>query len=56
MVEKGIHQFGLDPDQCLIIGDKQRDLDAAAAAGVDGVLINTNDRIPRPEEILDSYN
>lgn len=56
MVEKGIHQFGLDPDQCLIIGDKQRDLDAAAAAGVDGVLINTNDRIPRPEEILDPYN
>jgi hypothetical protein len=27
-------------------------LDAAAAAGVDGVLIDTNARIPLPEEIL----
>jgi len=52
MVEKGLHQFHLDPEQCLIIGDKQRDLDAAAAAGVDGVLIDTNARIPLPEEIL----
>lgn len=53
MVEKGLHQFNLDPEQCLIVGDKQRDLDAAAGAGVDGVLINTNDRIPLPEEVLD---
>jgi len=52
MIEKGLHQFHLDPEQCLIIGDKQRDLDAAAAAGVDGVLIDTNARIPLPEEIL----
>ena len=52
MIEKGLHQFRLDPEQCLIIGDKQRDLDAAAAAGVDGVLIDTNARIPLPEEIL----
>jgi phosphoglycolate phosphatase-like HAD superfamily hydrolase len=52
MIEKGLHQFHLDSEQCLIIGDKQRDLDAAAAAGVDGVLIDTNARIPLPEEIL----
>lgn len=52
MIEKGLHKFGLSADACLIVGDKQRDLDAAAAAGVDGVLIDTNARIPLPEEIL----
>ncbi len=52
MIEKGLHKFGLSAESCLIVGDKQRDLDAAAAAGVDGVLIDTNARIPLPEEIL----
>jgi D-glycero-D-manno-heptose 1,7-bisphosphate phosphatase len=52
MIEKGLHKFGLSAEACLIVGDKQRDLDAAAAAGVDGVLIDTNARIPLPEEIL----
>ena len=51
MVEKAIHRFDLDPAKCLIIGDRQRDLDAAAGAGVDGVLIETNQRIPLPEEV-----
>jgi D-glycero-D-manno-heptose 1,7-bisphosphate phosphatase len=55
MVEKGLHRFGLDPEECLIIGDKQRDLDAAKAAGVDGVKIETNERIPLPEEVLDEF-
>ena len=54
MVEKGLHKFDLDPSQCLIIGDKQRDLDAAAAAGVGGVLIETNDKIPLPVEVFES--
>ena len=53
MVEKGLHKFDLDPSQCLIIGDKQRDLGAAAAAGVGGVLIETNDKIPLPQEVFD---
>lgn len=55
MVEKGLHRFGLDPEECLIIGDKERDLDAAKAAGVDGVKIETNARIPLPEEVLDEF-
>jgi D-glycero-D-manno-heptose 1,7-bisphosphate phosphatase len=56
MVEKGLHQFGLDPELCWIIGDKQRDLDAAAAAGVGGTRIETNARIPLPEEVLHAFN
>lgn len=51
MIEKAIHRFKLDVSQSLIVGDRQRDLDAAATAGVFGILIETNGQIPRPEEV-----
>lgn len=48
MIEKAIHRFGINPAESLIFGDRQRDLDAAAAAGVRGVLIPTNGVISLP--------
>lgn len=42
MVERAVARYDIDPDQSFMIGDKQRDLDAAAGAGVKGVLIPTN--------------
>ncbi len=50
MIEKAIHRFGINPSESLIIGDKQRDIDAAAAAGVRGVLIPTNGIISLPNQ------
>lgn len=40
MVEKALHAFRLKPENCLMIGDKQRDLDAAAGAGVRGQMFD----------------
>ncbi len=45
MVEKGLHRFGLDPKNCVLIGDKERDIEAGEKAGVRGVLQKTNDNI-----------
>lgn len=42
MIEKAIHHFGLDPFQCVMIGDKERDMIAASGAGVKGILVETN--------------
>lgn len=42
MIEKALHKYKLDPANCVMIGDKQRDMDAAAGAGVKGILIQTN--------------
>ncbi|TNE81588.1 MAG: HAD-IIIA family hydrolase [Bacteroidetes bacterium] len=42
MVERGLARLDGDPSQCVIIGDKVRDMDAGAAAGVRGILIEPN--------------
>ncbi len=42
LIEKALHHFQLNPQDCVMIGDKQRDMDAAAGAGVKGILIKTN--------------
>lgn len=42
MVERALGRFNIDPQKSFMIGDKQRDLDCAAGAGVKGVLIPTN--------------
>ena len=42
MLEKAIYLYNIDPSQSVMIGDKQRDIDAAKGAGVDGILIETN--------------
>ena len=42
MLEKALHTYGLLPENCVMIGDKPRDVEAAARAGVKGVLVETN--------------
>lgn len=42
MVERAIGRYDIAPERSYMIGDKQRDLDCAAGAGVKGVLIPTN--------------
>lgn len=42
MIEKALHRYKLDPASCVMVGDKQRDMDAAANAGVKGILVDTN--------------
>lgn len=42
LVEKAIAKYNLDPNQSIMIGDKQRDLDAAAKVGVKGFLSALN--------------
>ncbi len=42
MVQKALHRFRLNPVKCLMIGDRDRDIEAAAGAGVPGFLIPCN--------------
>lgn len=41
-VEKGLARFEINPRQSFFIGDKERDIEAAAKAGVKGILIESN--------------
>jgi D-glycero-D-manno-heptose 1,7-bisphosphate phosphatase len=40
--EKAIARFNIDPMQSLMVGDRERDIEAAAAVGVRGVLVPVN--------------
>jgi D-glycero-D-manno-heptose 1,7-bisphosphate phosphatase len=42
MVKKAIAKYHLNAESSFMIGDKQRDIDCAAGAGVNGILIETN--------------
>jgi D-glycero-D-manno-heptose 1,7-bisphosphate phosphatase len=42
MVERACAKHQLDPLRSWMVGDKQRDLDAASPVGVRGVLIEPN--------------
>ena len=50
MVERACAKHQLDPARSWMVGDKQRDLDAASPVGVRGVLIEPND------PLLDAVN
>jgi D-glycero-D-manno-heptose 1,7-bisphosphate phosphatase len=45
LLEKAIAKFNIDVDASWFIGDKQRDMDAAARVGVRGILIESNQNI-----------
>jgi len=47
---QGIEKYNLDPAKSYFIGDRERDMEAAAAAGVKGILIDSNQPL---SEILD---
>jgi D-glycero-D-manno-heptose 1,7-bisphosphate phosphatase len=49
MIEKAIARFQLNPDACFMIGDKDRDVEAANGAGVKGFKLRSN---PSLEELM----
>jgi D-glycero-D-manno-heptose 1,7-bisphosphate phosphatase len=46
MLISAMRDFRLDPDQTVYIGDSDKDLQAAQAAGMDGILIGQNHSNP----------
>lgn len=42
LLEKSIARFKLNPADCIMIGDRERDIEAAAGAGVRGFLLPSN--------------
>lgn len=47
MVEKALHKFNLMPQNCVMIGDRERDVQAAEGAGVRGIQIEINTGLGR---------
>ena len=43
LFERAMARFGIDPAASLMIGDRERDITAAASAGVRGVLVEANE-------------
>lgn len=39
LFERALARFGIDPSRSLMVGDRQRDMDAAASVGIRGVLV-----------------
>lgn len=46
LFERAIARFGIDPARSLMIGDRPRDIEAAAAVGVRGILVDPNASLP----------
>ena len=42
MVEKALARFQIDPEESWMIGDRERDIEAASGTGVKGILIEAN--------------
>ena len=42
LFEKCVARFGIDPTTSIMLGDNQRDIDAAAKIGIKGFLIESN--------------
>lgn len=45
MLLRGIEKYNIDPAQSYFIGDRERDVEAGTAAGVKGILINSDQPI-----------
>ncbi len=45
LVERAVARFGIDPSSSLMVGDRQRDVDAANSVGVRGVLVEPNQEL-----------
>jgi D-glycero-D-manno-heptose 1,7-bisphosphate phosphatase len=43
MIEKALSKYSIAPELSYMIGDKERDIEAASAAGVKGLLIEANE-------------
>jgi D-glycero-D-manno-heptose 1,7-bisphosphate phosphatase len=45
MVEKALARFKYVPENCWMIGDRERDVKAAEGAGVKGILVESNSNL-----------
>jgi D-glycero-D-manno-heptose 1,7-bisphosphate phosphatase len=52
MILRGIEEFELEPDRCLMIGDKVSDMTAANSAGLGTAILLKH----RPEKLSDTYS
>ncbi len=46
LFEKAIARHGIDPTRSVMIGDRERDIEAAATVGVNGILVTSNTSLP----------
>jgi D-glycero-D-manno-heptose 1,7-bisphosphate phosphatase len=53
MLEKAIARFHLDPAQCWMVGDRQRDIAAGIKAGVRGILVGETETTPYQPRVAD---
>lgn len=42
LFEQAIERFGIDPNRSVMIGDRDRDMEAASKVGVRGILVESN--------------
>jgi len=47
LIEKAIARFNIDPKKSFMIGDKQRDVEAAEGAGIKGIKVELNENIEK---------
>lgn len=45
MIEKALARFDIDANRSFFIGDRKRDMEAAAGAGVKGILVDENQNL-----------
>ncbi len=45
MVERGLAKFQLTPEECVLVGDKKRDLESGEKVGVPGIQIDVNESL-----------
>lgn len=50
---RGIEKYNIDPAQSYFIGDRERDVEAGTAAGVKGILINSDQPISDVLDLID---
>ena len=50
---QGIAKYNLDPSKSYFIGDRERDVEAGTAAGVKGILINSDQPISEVLDLID---
>lgn len=56
LLEKAMAKFNIDPESSWMIGDKARDLEAAAKVGVRGILVESEETIPAEIKVKDLLN
>jgi len=52
LFERAIHQYNIDPSLSFMIGDSQRDIDAAEKNGIKGILIPANSSLEKVKDIV----